>query len=127
MRYHDKQESQTKVDTTPSNGELDRLRGAMESKVQELQNGRLQSRFFQVMFEWNVLRLMEDGRPMVVDPFAFTKWEKALSMIEASDARAEDAFFQAHPEERQKFVERVQEWGKIMRPLARGVGENMRV
>lgn len=126
MKRHN-EPSQVKVDLSPSNGELDRLRAAMESKKQERQNGRLQSRFFQVMYEWEVLRLMGDGHPMVRDPYAYTKWTKAESMIEAADRRQEDSFFAAHPEEKVAFQGRVAEWGKVMRPLIRGLNKNAKL
>lgn len=104
-----------KLDLTPSNGELDRLRAAMESKIQERQNGRLQSRFFQMMYEWEVLRLMDDGHPMVRDPHAYTKWNQANTMIEASDMKQEDSFLAANPEERVEAQKRVQRFLREIR------------
>lgn len=125
MKRHN--EPQVKPDLTPSNGELNRLRAAMESKVQERQNGRLQSRFFQVMYEWGVLGLQANGTPMVRDPYAYTKWSKAESMIEAADRNAEESFFLAHPEEREKADERVRGFIKEIRTDVFGLSRSMKI
>ncbi len=120
-------QSQVKTDLTPSNGELDRLRAAMESKTQERMNGRLQSRFFQVMFEWEVLRLMDDGHPMVRDPYAYTKWNQANAMIEASDLKAENSFLAANPEQRVEAQKRIQGFIREIRESVFGLSREMKL
>lgn len=99
-------------------GELDRLRAAMEKKKQVRINGRLQSRFRQVMYEWGVLRfpkethkyeaLMDLGSPVVVKPHEYTRWLRAESMINASDEKQQESYFEAFPEQRVEYEERME-------------------
>lgn len=126
MKRHN-EPSQVKTDLTPSNGELDRLRAAMEYKTQERQNGRLQSAFFQVMYEWDVLRMNEWGEPVVRDPYTYTKWNQAHHMIEKSDRDLEDSFFAANPEKKAEAKERFQSFIKETRESVFGVSRNMRL
>lgn len=104
MKYS--KQPETKIDLTPSNGELDALRRDMEAKTQERMNGRLQSRFHQVMLDRKVIRLTEFGDYLMCNPYEFTKMQKAEAMIEASDVKAEESYFEANPEEREAAQER---------------------
>ena len=90
--------------------ELDQLRADMAKKKQIRMNGRLQPRFFQVMYDRGVLKMNEWGEPVVCNPFEYTKWNRANSMIESSDFKESESFFESHPEERQAWAEKVRIW-----------------
>lgn len=105
--------------------ELDRLRAAMNEKTQERMNGKLQMRFFQVMYDWNVLKLMDDGRPMVMNPFEYYKWNRANSMIEAADRKKEERLFEAFPEERVKADAKRARWISETRQMMKLINKSV--
>lgn len=108
--------------------ELDKLRADMEAKKQVRMNGRLQSRFTQVMLDRNVVRFpnekeftMGPGELVVRAPVEYAKWQNAEAMIEASDRKQEDSYFAAYPEEKAKDDERVAGWISEIRQMLRTV------
>lgn len=107
--------------------ELDKLRAAMEAKKQERMNGRLQSRFRQVMFDWDVLRLLDDGEVSVRKPLEYTRWNKANSMIESADDKQIDSMLEAFPEEREAFRAKLRLWGNGLRENLKTVSQKMKV
>lgn len=111
----------------PTSTELDKLRSSMEAKQQVRMNGRLQSRFFQVMFDWEVLRLLEDGRISVKNPSEYTKWNRANAMIEAADWKQQDSYFNAYPEERAKWNANVARWISETREMLKLVNRNTKI
>lgn len=127
MAKYSKQESQVKLDLTPSNGELDALRRDMEAKTQVRMNGRLQSRFHQVMLDRNIIKLTEYGDYIMCNPYEFTKMQKAEAMIEAADVKAEESFFDANPEERVAAQERRLASIREIRKQVFGLGKEMQV
>ena len=126
MKRHN-EPSQVKTDLTPSNGELDRLRAAMESKTQIRMNGRLQSRFHQVMLDRNILKLDQWGDHIMCNPYEYAKMQKAENMIEAADAKAEDSYFEANPEKKVEAQERFQQFVKETREAVFGVHKTMKL
>lgn len=90
--------------------ELDTLRAAMEAKKQIEMNGRLQLRFHQVMFDWHILSLLANGQVSVKNPVEYTKWNRANSMIESSDRKQQESYFEAYPEERTKWELKMKRW-----------------
>lgn len=120
-------QSEAKLDLTPSNGELDKLRRDMEAKTQIRMNGRLQSRFHQVMLDRGILKLDKWGDHIMCDPYQYTKMQKAEAMIEASDVRVEESYFEANPEERVAAQERVTKFLRETREAIFGIGRQMKV
>lgn len=116
-----------KIDLTPSNGELDQLRRDMEAKKQIRMNGRLQSRFHQVMLDRNILKLDQWGDHIMRNPYEYAKMQKASEMIEAADRKAEDSLFEAHPELAAEAKERFQKFLKETREAVFGVSRNMKL
>ena len=117
MKKHGSRDEIEKVWNEISDNDLDTLRAAMKEKTQERMNGRLQSRFFQVMFDWNVLRLMTNGNVSMMKPLEFTKWNRANSMIEAADDKQIESMFEAYPEEKAAWQERVAAMGREVRAM----------
>lgn len=101
--------------------ELDQLRADMKDKTQVRMNGRLQSRFYQVMFDRDILKLLDTGDVSVRNPFEYTRMNRANSMIEAADAKEQDSFFAAYPEEKQKWLQKIQEMFKDVRLVKKRV------
>lgn len=100
--------------------ELDQLRADMNQKTQTRMNGRLQSRWIQVMLDRKVVRFpdpnnkkegtMDEGWLIVCDPAEYKKWQMAESMLAASDKKAEDSLFAANPELAVEAKERFQKF-----------------
>lgn len=128
MRRHQKERDEVNrkwAEIEPK--ELDRLRAEMGEKKQKRMNGKLQPRFFQVMYDWGVLKLMDDGRPMVKSPFEFTKWNRANAMIESADRKEEDRMFNTFPEEREKAEEQRRAWMIETKKALFGVSNTMKL
>lgn len=98
--------------------ELDTLRADMAKKTQVRMNGRLQPRFFQVMYDRGVLRMDDFGDPVVISAFEFTKWNRANSMIESADFKESESLFKAYPEEREAWAKKVGEWTRGIKEVA---------
>lgn len=107
--------------------ELDRLRAAMQEKKQERMNGRLQTRFYQVMFDWGVLRLLTNGNASVVNPLEYTKWNRANAMIESADRKEQERIFDTYPEQRVEWEKRLAVWFKETKAALRKVNEGTKV
>lgn len=113
--------------------ELDKLRAEMEAKKQERINGRLQSRFRQVMLDWGVLRFphgkelssMREGDVIVVKYGDYTRWLNAEAMIDAADAKQEDRYFESFPEEKVKADARHARWMSETREMLRLVDKRI--
>ena len=98
--------------------ELDQLRADMAKKTQIRMNGRLQPRFFQVMYDRGVLRMDDFGEPIVCNPFEYTKWNRANAMIESADFKESESLFKAYPEEREAWAKKVAEWTRGIKEIA---------
>lgn len=113
--------------------ELDKLRAEMETKKQIRINGKLQSRFRQVMLDWGVLRFphgkelnsMREGDVVVVKYGDYTRWLNAEAMIDAADAKQEDRYFESFPEERAKADARHARWMSETREMLRLVDKRV--
>lgn len=116
-----------KIDLTPTNGELDSLRRDMEAKKQIRMNGRLQSRFHQVMLDRNILKLDQWGDHIMCNPYEYAKLQKAEAMIEAADRKAEDSLFEANPELAAEADERFSRFIKETGEAVFGVSKQMKV
>lgn len=107
--------------------ELDQLRADMNKKTQIRMNGRLQSRWIQVMLDRKVVRFpdqnnrkeltMDEGHVMVCNPAEYKKWQKAESMLAASDEKEQERLFRENPELEVEAQERFQKFLKETREL----------
>lgn len=104
--------------------EYDQIRKGMDKYVQQRINGRLQSRFIQYMVELNVLRFDERGNPVVMNPYEYTKWNRANYNIERRDEEEQKAFYRENPEEARKDQARMARWFGETREMIKLVNKN---
>lgn len=97
--------------------ELDLLRADMSKKTQIRMNGRLQSRWVQVMLDKGVLKLDQWGDKIMVSPAEYKKWQKAEYMLIASDEKEQARLFRENPELEVEAQERFQKFLKETREL----------
>lgn len=97
--------------------ELDLLRADMNKKTQVRMNGRLQSRWTQVMLDRGVLKLDQWGDKIMVSPAEYKKWQKAEYMLIASDEKEQARLFRENPELEVEAKERFQNFLKETREL----------
>lgn len=116
--------------------ELDQLRADISAKKQERINGRLQSRFQQVLLDREIIRfpkdhgkekLMDSGRHIVMKPTEYTRLNKMNAMIEAADTKEQDRLFRENPELEVEWNEKVQRFIKETRQAVFGLGREKRV
>lgn len=124
-RYKKEQQEVNKRFAVIEPSELDQLRADLSAKKQERMNGRLQPRFFQVMFDRGVLKLMENGDLMVMKPVEYTKWNRANSMIESADTKEQERLFKENPELEVEWNEKVQRFLKETRRAVFGLSRKL--
>lgn len=107
--------------------EIDALRADMQEKTQLRMNGRLQSRFHQVMLDRNILKLDTYGDHIMMNPFEYIKMQKAEAKIAKSDRDEMERMFEAFPEERTAYLQKVKVWADEIRKSIRGVTKATRV
>lgn len=126
-RYKKQTEEVNQTWNTLEPSELDHLRADMNKKTQIRMNGRLQSRWVQVMLDRGVIKLNEWGNHVMCNPSEYLRMQKAEAMIAAADVKEEERLFREHPELEVEAKERFQRFVKETREAVFGVSNNMKL
>ncbi len=108
------------VKWTPSAHDAKTLAEKLSTYKTREQYGRKQYPFEQYLEDRRVIRYGENGETIVVDPFSFHRQTEINSLREWIAEQDQESFFQANPEERVAFQERVQ----ALRATVRSVFQN---
>lgn len=117
--------------------EFRQLRQGLARNPQKRINGRLQSSFLLYMLELRVVRfpnpsdrrekVMDQGQVLILNPYEYTKWNKANSMVEAADFKEHESRMESNPEERVKEQARLARWFGETRHMIRSIVKSTKV